>query len=116
MLFDSLFEYLSNGSATSSPRAGCDLVHYAAGAILLAFLGLFVDYGHMLWLRSKLVSYKISDRIDCCTSTDTEKPPGPRPWPIVGNTFMLPDTKPWFWFEELSKKYNAPLITIWIGR
>lgn len=29
---------------------------------------------------------------------------------------MLPDTKPWFWFEELSKKYEAPLITIWVGR
>lgn len=29
---------------------------------------------------------------------------------------MLPDHKPWLWFEELSKKYNAPLITVWIGR
>lgn len=29
---------------------------------------------------------------------------------------MLPDHKPWLWFEELSKKYDAPLITIWIGR
>ncbi|KAK8050101.1 hypothetical protein PG994_011831 [Apiospora phragmitis] len=97
MLFDKLFDYLGSGSAISPPRVGHDLAHYAAAAILLALLGLFVDYGHMLWLRSKL-------------------PPGPRPWPIVGNTFMLPDTKPWFWFEELSKKHNAPLITIWIGR
>ncbi|KAK7940742.1 uncharacterized protein PG986_013129 [Apiospora aurea] len=98
MLFDKLFDYLGSGSVTVSPKAGHDLAHYAVGAILLAFFGIFVDYGHMLWLRSKL------------------KPPGPRPWPIVGNTFMLPDTKPWFWFEELSKKYDAPLITIWIGR
>lgn len=38
------------------------------------------------------------------------------PWPIVGNTFQLPDTKPWIYFEDLSKKYNTPLITYWIGR
>ncbi|KAK6842968.1 hypothetical protein PG995_001982 [Apiospora arundinis] len=97
MLFDKLFDYLGNGSAISSPGLGNSLAHYTAITILLAILGLIVDYGHMLWLRSKL-------------------PPGPRPWPIVGNTFMLPDTKPWFWFEELSKKYEAPLITIWVGR
>ncbi|RYO98326.1 hypothetical protein DL764_007127 [Monosporascus ibericus] len=35
---------------------------------------------------------------------------------VVGNTFMLPDCKPWIWFEELSKQYKAELITIWIGR
>ncbi|KAI0536666.1 cytochrome P450 98A3, partial [Xylaria digitata] len=29
---------------------------------------------------------------------------------------MLPDNKPWIWFEELSKTYDAQLITIWIGR
>lgn len=44
------------------------------------------------------------------------QPPGPLPYPIVGNTFMLPDSKPWLWFEELSKAYGTPLITVWIGR
>lgn len=29
---------------------------------------------------------------------------------------MLPDSKPWLWFEELSKEYNSPLVTVWIGR
>lgn len=29
---------------------------------------------------------------------------------------MLPDHKPWLWFETLSQQYAAPLITIWIGR
>lgn len=48
--------------------------------------------------------------------TDRVQPPGPLPFPIVGNTFMLPDHKPWLWFEELSKKYEAPLVTVWIGR
>ena len=63
----------------------------------IATVGLVIDYARMLNLRRKM-------------------PPGPFPWPIVGNTFMLPDVKPWFYFEELSKKYNAPLITFWIGR
>jgi hypothetical protein len=56
-----------------------------------------VDYSYMLYMRSKM-------------------PPGPFPWPIIGNTFMLPDRKPWIYFEEIARKYNAPLITIWIGR
>lgn len=29
---------------------------------------------------------------------------------------MLPDHKPWLWFEALSKQYHAPLVTVWIGR
>lgn len=29
---------------------------------------------------------------------------------------MLPDNKPWLWFEELSKEYNSALVTVWIGR
>jgi hypothetical protein len=66
---------------------------------LLAIVAIIVatDYAHMLYLRSKM-------------------PPGPFPLPIIGNTFSLPDNKPWIYFEELSKKYNTPLITFWIGR
>jgi len=70
-------------------------VLYAIAAI--ASVALIVDYARMLNLRRKM-------------------PPGPFPLPIVGNTFMLPDVKPWFYFEDLSKKYNAPMITFWIGR
>lgn len=66
-------------------------------ALLLLFIALIVDYAWILSLHLKM-------------------PPGPLPWPIVGNTFLLPDTKPWFYFEELSLKYNAPMITFWIGR
>lgn len=68
-----------------------------ATLLLIASVGVIVDYARMLWLRSKM-------------------PPGPLPLPIVGNTFQLPENKPWLWFEELSKKYNSPLITVWIGR
>ncbi|KAH8896689.1 cytochrome P450 [Thozetella sp. PMI_491] len=71
-------------------------------AVLLAVLAvgataLAVDYGYMLYMRSRM-------------------PPGPFPLPIIGNTFSLPDTKPWLYFEELSKRYKTPVITYWIGR
>ena len=52
----------------------------------------------------------------CTYSSEILQPPGPLPFPIVGNTFQLPDNKPWIYFEELSKRYNTPLITFWIGR
>ncbi|CAI4212018.1 unnamed protein product [Parascedosporium putredinis] len=68
------------------------LATVAAGAAIVA-----VDYARMLRLRSKM-------------------PPGPFPLPIVGNTLSLPKNKPWLLFEELSKKYDAPVITFWIGR
>ena len=58
---------------------------------------LALDYAHMLYLRSRM-------------------PPGPLPWPIVGNTYSLPENKPWIYFEALSKKYSTPVITFWIGR
>ncbi|KAH3956449.1 hypothetical protein HBH98_051550 [Parastagonospora nodorum] len=62
--------------------------------LLLAFA---VDYAWMLYTRWRM-------------------PPGPFPWPICGNTFSLPDNKPWYRFEKLSKEHNSPLITFWLGR
>lgn len=44
------------------------------------------------------------------------KPPGPLPLPIVGNTHLLPENKPWIYFEQLSKSLKSPVITFWIGR
>lgn len=78
------------------------ITEYGTANILLAVLAIaataFVaDYAHMLYRRSQM-------------------PPGPFPWPIVGNTFSLPDNKPWIYFEELSKTFNSPIITFWIGR
>lgn len=29
---------------------------------------------------------------------------------------MLPDKKPWIYFEQLAKDYNSGIITFWIGR
>ncbi|KAL9080413.1 MAG: hypothetical protein Q9157_000798 [Trypethelium eluteriae] len=50
------------------------------------------------------------------TALISRKPPGPFPLPVVGNTHLLPDKKPWIYFETLSKTYNSPLITFWVGR
>ncbi|KAI1616855.1 cytochrome P450 [Exophiala viscosa] len=69
----------------------------AIGLAILGVIALVADYVRMLVLRSKM-------------------PPGPLPLPIIGNTFQLPDVKPWIYFEELSKRYKTPVITYWIGR
>jgi len=42
-------------------------------------------------------------------------PPGPHPWPLFGNTLSLPKNKPWIYFEQLSKDYNSPVVTVWLG-
>ncbi|KAH8600239.1 cytochrome P450 [Bisporella sp. PMI_857] len=65
--------------------------------LALMITAIAIDYGYMLYLRAKM-------------------PPGPLPLPIIGNTFLLPNHKPWIYFEELSKRYKAPLVTFWIGR
>ena len=44
------------------------------------------------------------------------QPLGPFPWPIIGNTHLLPSNKPWIYFEQLSQDYASPIITFWIGR
>ncbi|TFK53799.1 cytochrome P450 [Heliocybe sulcata] len=33
-------------------------------------------------------------------------PPGPKPWPIVGNYFQLSKTKPWLQYEQWGKQYG----------
>lgn len=42
-------------------------------------------------------------------------PPGPFPLPIVGNHYHIPHPKPWIKFEEWSRQYDNPMITIWLG-
>ena len=43
-------------------------------------------------------------------------PPGPFPWPVVGNVLQLSKSKPWLQFKEWSRANNNGLLTIWIGR
>jgi len=71
--------------------------HLLASALLLGFGTLLFDHARILHRRSQM-------------------PPGPLPLPIVGNVLQLLKEKPWYRFEEWSKTYNNPVITVWIGR
>jgi hypothetical protein len=68
-----------------------------SGLMLLILLLITIDYIRMLLLRRKL-------------------PPGPFPFPIVGNHFQLPKTRPWIEWEQWAKYYDNPMTTIWVGR
>ncbi|KAJ5302937.1 hypothetical protein N7476_009736 [Penicillium atrosanguineum] len=66
-------------------------------ALVALGLLLLLDYSYMIYLYFQM-------------------PPGPFPLPLVGNTHLLPDSKPWIYFEQLSRKFNSPIITFWTGR
>jgi hypothetical protein len=81
--------------------------------VYLALLALVADYVWMLYMRWRMVRSFPSHHQPALTQA---KPPGPFPWPICGNTFSLPHHKPWYYFEQLSKDFNSPVITFWVGR
>jgi hypothetical protein len=66
--------------------------------VLLAGILLFIfyDYAKVLLLRRKL-------------------PPGPFPRPLFGNRGMMPRIRPWIKYDEWSKQYDSPIITVWLG-
>lgn len=66
-------------------------------AVIVALAALNWDYIRILQLRRKL-------------------PPGPFPWPIVGNHFQIPRSRPWVEWEKWAQYYGSPLTTIWVGR
>ncbi|KAI3533163.1 hypothetical protein CSPX01_12960 [Colletotrichum filicis] len=69
---------------------------FISGPIIVFLLWVLVSYGRVLYLRSRM-------------------PPGPFPYPIVGNIGRVPAAKPYLIFEKWSKEYDSPLITIWTG-
>ncbi|KXH63426.1 cytochrome P450 98A3 [Colletotrichum nymphaeae SA-01] len=54
------------------------------------------SYSRVLYLRSRM-------------------PPGPFPYPFLGNIGQVPTEKPYLTFEKWSKYYHSPLITVWTG-
>lgn len=95
MLSDKLFNTVSLARLQSVNNGG--LLNVILGLLSIVVVTVMIDYARMLYLRSRM-------------------PPGPFPWPIIGNTFSLPDNKPWIYFEELSMTFDTPVITFWIGR
>jgi cytochrome P450 len=74
-----------------------DLFIYSLVALLLgAIAKFFGEWIEVLWRRRSM-------------------PPGPLPWPIVGNILQLPRQKQWEKLEEWSTIYNSPIITYWEG-
>lgn len=65
------------------------------GALALACIVSY-NYARVLLLRRRL-------------------PPGPFPLPVIGNHFRIPYWQPWVKFEEWSRQYANPMITIWLG-
>lgn len=66
------------------------------GLIGSAAVWIAVDYTRVLRLRAKM-------------------PPGPFPYPVVGNVGRVPARKPWIAFERWSQEYKSPIVTIWTG-
>ena len=70
----------------------------AAGVLLVLAIGaILADYVRILLQRRRL-------------------PPGPFPWPLVGNHFQVPQPRPWIAWEQWALEHNAPMMTLWIGR
>ena len=72
-------------------------IRLLAATLVLAIGAVLADYARVLYKRRTL-------------------PPGPFPWPLVGNHFQTPKDRPWLEWEHWSKKYDSPMFTLWIGR
>jgi hypothetical protein len=42
-------------------------------------------------------------------------PPGPPPWPIIGNLFDVPKKAPWIGYADMSKKYGMGSIPVTVA-
>ncbi|OJJ55206.1 hypothetical protein ASPSYDRAFT_1160562 [Aspergillus sydowii CBS 593.65] len=96
--FEQLAALIQRQRVLSYPGwSSIDLAAVTEPILALLALALIIDYGYMLYLHFQM-------------------PPGPLPLPLIGNTHLLPASKPWLYFEALSKRYNTPILTFWTGR
>ena len=81
------------------------LTSLSPSAIAFVVLGLPLCLG---------ITYILSDY--CRVLKQRQKlPPGPFPWPLVGNHYQIKLPRPWLYMTDLGKQYNSPMVTIWHG-
>ncbi len=76
--------------------------------VLLAVIGL------PLVLTLTCVTYILVDYLRVLRQRK-HLPPGPFPWPLVGNHYQIKLPRPWIYMKDLAEQYNSPMVTIWHG-
>lgn len=72
------------------------LLLFFGASLVLGLAYVLIDYIRVLKVRQRL-------------------PPGPFPWPLVGNHYQIKLPRPWLYMADLSEQYNNSMITIWHG-
>src|ERR1700712_960719 len=93
-----VLQKLSSAPGTLKLSLNASTLIWAAliGVVAVPVPLVLADYVRVLRIRQKL-------------------PPGPFPFPLVGNFFQIPKHKPWIEFEKWSQHYDNPMFTIWQG-
>ena len=101
MLTPSSWQSTANGIEPSGPLHSIFKPPFIStvGAIALSLPIFFVLFTYVQMLRQRATL-----------------PPGPFPWPIVGNVLQLSKSKPWLQYKAWSRANGNSMLTVWIGR